>query len=335
MLNENSMRLYAFAIGKQAWSNEEASVHLNLPLAEIESARQQLTEHHLLHATESDTTVTATPPDVAVATLLADDVRQVHELQLGIAKHRGEMLALLPLYREMKAAASEGSHVEVLRDGAMVTRYLSEASRDVANEVLAVQPTAISNVERAKSSALKDIELLERGVKRKTLRRSRDRDHPPTLHLARELAPYGAEHRTLPILPLRVMIFDRTSALISRPDYNRDFTAIVVHSKDLVVSLAAVFDSIWDAATPMSAEMTEPQNHSDSAGLSSVQSAVLDGMALGLTDEAIASRVGVSVRTCRRHIASIFEYLGADSRFQAGALAAARGLLRPALLSQT
>lgn len=334
MLNENSMRLYAFAIGKQSWTNEQASVHLNLPIAEIMTARQQLTDHHLLHSTtDSESTVTATPPDVAVATLLAEDVRQVHELQLGIAKHRGEMLALLPLYREMKAAASEGSHIEVLSDGAMVTRYLSEASRDVSNEVLAVQPTPISNVERAKSSALKDIELLERGVTRKTLRRSRDRDHPPTLHLARELAPYGAEHRTLPILPLRVMIFDRTSALISRPDYDQDFTAIVVHSKDLVVSLAAVFDCIWDAATPMPVEMTEPQNVADAGGLNSVQSAVLDGMALGLTDEAIASRVGVSVRTCRRHIASIFELLGADSRFQAGALAATRGLLRPALLS--
>lgn len=334
MLSENSMRLYAFAIGKQTWTNEQASVQLNIPLAEIAAAREQLTEHHLLYSTAgSETTVTATPPDVAVATLLADDIRRVHELQLGIAKHRGEMLALLPLYREMKAAASEGSHVEILQDGAMVTKYLSEASRDVASEVLAVQPTPISNVERAKSSALKDIELLERGVKRRTLRRSRDREHPPTLHLARELAPHGAEHRTLPVLPLRVMIFDRTSALISRPDYDHDFTAIVVHSKDLVVSLAAVFDCIWDAATPMPVDLPKSQNHSEAGGLSAVQSAVLDGMALGLTDEAIAARVGVSVRTCRRHIASIFEYLGAESRFQAGALAASKGLLRPALLA--
>jgi DNA-binding NarL/FixJ family response regulator len=33
------------------------------------------------------------------------------------------------------------------------------------------------------------------------------------------------------------------------------------------------------------------------------------------------------VRTCRRHISTLFELLGAESRFQAGALAARRGWL--------
>lgn len=333
MLNENSMRLYAFSIGKHAWSDAQASIQLNLTIAEVAQARAQLIEHHLLQPLgENNPALTATPPDVAVAALVEADTQRVHELQMNIAKRRGEMLALLPLYRELKAAASEGPHVEVLEDGELVTQYLSEASRDVSKEVLAVQPTPISNVERARASAAKDIELLERGVQRKTLRRDRDRDHPPTLHLARELVPHGAEHRTVSVLPLRVMIFDRSSALVSRPAFDNDFAAIIVHSKELVASLATVFDSVWDAATPLLAEHRPGAEDAAPTGLSAVQSAILDGLALGLTDETIAARVGVSVRTCRRHIAAIFDFLGAESRFQAGALAAARGLLRPALL---
>ncbi|MFF8729062.1 hypothetical protein ACF073_21570 [Streptomyces sp. NPDC015171] len=41
----------------------------------------------------------------------------------------------------------------------------------------------------------------------------------------------------------------------------------------------------------------------------------------------IARRLGVSLRTCRKHIADLFQELGADSRFQAGYLTAARALL--------
>ncbi len=49
-------------------------------------------------------------------------------------------------------------------------------------------------------------------------------------------------------------------------------------------------------------------------------------LAEGAKDEVIARRLGVSLRTCRRHIAEILETLQADSRFQAGVLAERAGL---------
>lgn len=45
----------------------------------------------------------------------------------------------------------------------------------------------------------------------------------------------------------------------------------------------------------------------------------------GCTDELVARRLGVSVRTARRVAAELFARLGAQSRFQAGARALARG----------
>ncbi|MEK8226814.1 helix-turn-helix transcriptional regulator [Oerskovia sp. M15] len=52
--------------------------------------------------------------------------------------------------------------------------------------------------------------------------------------------------------------------------------------------------------------------------LTTVQASILSGLSAGLTDEAIAGRLGISVRTCRRHVATLFQVLGATSRFQAG-----------------
>ncbi|MFF7634637.1 hypothetical protein ACFZB9_15980 [Kitasatospora sp. NPDC008050] len=41
----------------------------------------------------------------------------------------------------------------------------------------------------------------------------------------------------------------------------------------------------------------------------------------------IAERAGLSVRSCRRHIAELMDRLGARSRFQAGVIAVQRGLI--------
>ncbi|KOG32387.1 hypothetical protein ADK34_09305 [Streptomyces viridochromogenes] len=48
-------------------------------------------------------------------------------------------------------------------------------------------------------------------------------------------------------------------------------------------------------------------------------------LAQGAKDEVIARRLGMSLRTCRRHIAELLEELGAESRFQGGALAERAG----------
>jgi DNA-binding NarL/FixJ family response regulator len=55
---------------------------------------------------------------------------------------------------------------------------------------------------------------------------------------------------------------------------------------------------------------------------------ILQTLATGLTDEAAARRLGISLRTYRRRVAGLMNLLEADSRFQAGVHAAERGLTR-------
>ena len=54
---------------------------------------------------------------------------------------------------------------------------------------------------------------------------------------------------------------------------------------------------------------------------------ILRLLADGLKDEAIARRLGMSLRTTRRHVADILSELNVSSRFQAGVAAARSGLL--------
>lgn len=57
--------------------------------------------------------------------------------------------------------------------------------------------------------------------------------------------------------------------------------------------------------------------------------ALLRELALGVTDEVAAARLGWSSRTLRRRLRSAMDKLGACSRFQAGCLATRAGLVHP------
>lgn len=62
-------------------------------------------------------------------------------------------------------------------------------------------------------------------------------------------------------------------------------------------------------------------------GPSPLQRMLLRLLAAGMTDEAAATRLGVSPRTVRRYVADLMEALSATSRFQVGVLAARNGWL--------
>jgi DNA-binding CsgD family transcriptional regulator len=134
----------------------------------------------------------------------------------------------------------------------------------------------------------------------------------------------GGEVRTVDQLPERMFIFDREMAFIpkrTRPD--RVPGALIVRDAVIVSFLCTLFEQFWIGAMPFVPE--GPGYHDASSDL---RRSIVSLLAQGLKDEAVAKRLGMSVRTCRRHIASLMQELGAESRFEAGVKAAQLGLLR-------
>jgi len=85
----------------------------------------------------------------------------------------------------------------------------------------------------------------------------------------------------------------------------------------VVGMLTSLFEELWNRAVPL------PFGRRGEAMTQVVRLA-----AQGLSDEAIARHLGVSVRTVRARFAEAMADLGAQTRFQAGVEAARRGWLR-------
>jgi DNA-binding NarL/FixJ family response regulator len=163
---------------------------------------------------------------------------------------------------------------------------------------------------------------VERGASVRLLFHDTVRSGGSALVYARRAVAAGAAVRTASISPLALVICDGEVALVPAAT-ERPQAAFRIGEPAIVAVLHAVFDNSWDTATPLDV----PLSADGRTGLAPGEQALLRLMAAGLTDEAAAKRLGVSLRTVRRQIQALMTRLQATSRFQAGHNAAQRGWL--------
>jgi len=128
----------------------------------------------------------------------------------------------------------------------------------------------------------------------------------------------GVEVRTVRELPTRMVIVDDHFALVGMAA-GGSTGALLVRSSELVAALTQYYDQLWESATPVVQTPTK--------GLGGTEREVLRLLVHGLKDEAIARHLQLSVRTVRRHISAIMDFVDAPTRFAAGAAAHRLGLL--------
>jgi two-component system, NarL family, nitrate/nitrite response regulator NarL len=97
----------------------------------------------------------------------------------------------------------------------------------------------------------------------------------------------------------------------------------------LAAALVAVARGLvaLDAALAPGLVRARPRPAPDAEGLTAREAEVLALLAEGLSNKAIAARLGVAERTAKFHVESILAKLGAETRSEAIVLAARRGLV--------
>jgi DNA-binding CsgD family transcriptional regulator len=161
------------------------------------------------------------------------------------------------------------------------------------------------------------------GISARILYHEAIRDDADASARARQLSASGAHIRTTWVsLPVMV-ISDRETALIVTDPADSATTSALIRHPTITATLAALFEQTWSNATPLASGEDRPT----SGGLGRIERDLLMLLASGATDEAAARRLGMSLRTARRHVATVMRQLNAASRFQAGVEAARRGWL--------
>nr|WP_203599620.1 helix-turn-helix transcriptional regulator [Streptomyces sp. SID10853] len=258
-------------------------------------------------------------PSLALHTMLRDIESEIHaqrSREVRIAETLERFIA-----RDSTGPTENTPGVVVLEGLPRINTAIDRANNDCVVEMLCVQPGPRS--EYALRVALpRDLALRERGAHMRTLYQ-RASLHSPGLRDYLEQMGDAIEIRSLDDIPERLIIFDRSVAFI--PASADRTTALELRHPALIEYLATVFERFWRQGIPLH-EPAPPVPAE--AGISERQYAVARLLSEGHPDEAVAKRLGISVRTCRTHIAHLSTVLGTTNRVQLGVRIAQSGMLK-------
>jgi regulatory LuxR family protein len=266
---------------------------------------------HLPRTPETASAALLHPAEVA----LRAAERRLVEQRDAMAEVRGTLGGLMPVYLDAVRARTRSSAIEEISDLAGVRAAISQLVYTADAEVTTCQPGG-GRPEPVLAEALpRDLAMLDRGIQMRTIYQHTARYHQPTQAYAETMISAGAQIRTLADIPDRMIIVDRRAAFI--PSMAHLTGALLVRDPSLVAFLCRTFERTWATGTPFQIGPTAAKEASED-----IKDSIVALLSNGLKDDVIAKRLGLSVRSCRRHIAEIMERLGARSRFQAGLLTA-------------
>jgi DNA-binding CsgD family transcriptional regulator len=325
-LTPEAVSLYTYAVAHPDWNAADVADELGLERKKLTEAVDILEKLQLFRrSVDPHRTWHALSPDCALAELVADEEAELHRRQAHVRKIRGELSALIPTYFEARRIRCSAEAIDIVRDVRTLRQLLTEWSRKVQDEVCISHPGGGMTEAGLARSLARDVPLLNRNVQMRTILQHSVRHHGPTHQYVLTVSPLGAKIRTVPVVPRRLIMFDRQVAFVPLEGGDPENGAAVVKEPALIDYMFTVFELLWASGRPYLA--TTDAGHPDvDYGRDELSRTILEYLAVGAKDDAIAHRLGLSVRTCRRHIAAIMEHLDASSRFEAGMLAEQRGL---------
>ncbi|WP_406475510.1 helix-turn-helix domain-containing protein [Streptomyces sp. NBC_01615] len=294
-----------------------------LGIAEVTGRRalDQLSELALLRPShEPGRGLQAISPDVGMELLLARQQAELAAHQQRIEESRAAAAQLIAEYADSRSAPSPG--VEQLTGLDQIRDRLTTLTREVRTEVMTFAPDGEHTRGSIEAARPLNEQLLGRGVRLRTIYLDSVRNSPHTAEYVDWLAAQGGQVRTVPTLPIRMIIVDRATAVIPTRSDDTAAGAVLLTGDGTLTALCALFETTWATAEPFgNAVPRDPQ------GLTGSEATTLRLLAEGHTDEAIAKRLGVSHRTARRIATGLMERLNARSRFEAGVRAVQQGWL--------
>lgn len=253
---------------------------------------------------------TVVPPDVGLGALIVQQ-------QAALQRVQGKLSQLMEVYRTGAAAAV--SEVEALTTPEQLATWIDNMERGARREVLAFfRPPYVLDGE------------LEVSVEVPSYRYVYERaalDDPRTPEELGRFLKHGYEIRIAADLPSKMIIVDRASVLLPMlPDQTSIHPGfLLVRGQALVHLLVALFERVWQTATPL--RLTATGVTEGMPAWDDFDVALLTYLLSGMPDKTVASRLGTSERTVQRRIQRLMKLAGADSRMQLAWYAAQSGLV--------
>ncbi|MFD0277179.1 LuxR C-terminal-related transcriptional regulator [Kitasatospora sp. NPDC127111] len=274
------------------------------------AALRRLVDVGLLMPNPMDACYTAVSPR-SVSDRLGAELRSEATRLLVCAENLpGALDSLTRAYDAMPRPPERSGGAVYLEGHVHIRHRISQLVSDCRTEVLTAQP-GHRPPEALKIALLQDVQLLQRGCSLRTIYQPVAVSDPAAIAYADEVTRRGSLIRTLDEPFQRLFVFDRSVAVLSA---NEDHsTAAFISDPAAIAFLVNTFERDWARA-----ETTDWAAAHTNGPARDAPERVGRLLARGLTQRAVASRLGLSERTVAAHISRLRERYGAQTLFQLG-----------------
>lgn len=295
-------QVYRLLVGHHSGETRAIAAELGIPASAMEPIVQGLLEKRLI--TRAAGLLAPTPPDVSLSPLVAQGQAELEQARAAVAR-------LAEQYRNGARLRDSTQLVQVVTGAETIREHALSLQRRAREEMLWFcrgDPIAMTESENDEESR-----ALERGVRYRVLYETALLEEPGALAGLVDDIRAGEDARSVPTLPIRLAIADRSLALCPLPadDAVGEPTAALVFGSSLLTALIALFESYWDRAVPIRIDASPAGEQ-----LTADERRLLSLLVGGVGDKSVATLLGVSHRTVQRRVQDLMHRTGARTRMQ-------------------
>ncbi|MFJ1753801.1 LuxR C-terminal-related transcriptional regulator [Kitasatospora sp. NPDC088134] len=305
LLTEREQELYRSILAQGGW------VLLHEAMEQDAGAALRLLELGLLFHYEFGDLLNVVNPETAAARLSAglreDSARTLARADAVAA----ELADLTEGYESLAARQKPTNVVRHIGNNLQVRHRIVQVESEMREERLAAPPGGARPHDLLKQSLVQAGEFLAAGIVLRTIYQPGARTDPLTAEYCAAVDGLGGQTRVLDEPYDRLLIFDRRVAVI--PTGVDAGSAAFVEDPAVVATLVDRFERDWARSEHVDwqAVVGTPRETGVPAELTGL-------LAAGLTQRAVATRLGVSERTVAAHLARLREHYGAETLVQLG-----------------
>jgi len=280
------------------------------PTDELETVLASLVDRGLA-VRGRESSYAAAPPAVALGALLREQRDALYSAELDLAE-------LVDAHRAVTSGRVPSDVVEVLTDIEAVRHRFAQIQQGAQREVRSMMVPNLTVVPYDDNDA--GYEALRRGVRYRAILDRAALAQPGIVKaILRDLAR-GEQIRVADHVPVKMMIADDALAMLPlSAERNTAPESLLVHAGGLLSALSTYFELSWERAYPL-----WPNRAGDDlvelrpGEIDELDSQILALLLAGMTDQALAGQLGLSLRTVQRRIRVLMDKAGVDTRIQLG-----------------
>ena len=309
--------VYRALVGSPNATPVRLAGELDLPLPEVERALATLVDVGLALRPD-DASYTGAPPAVALGALIT-------EQRQGLRLAEQALATLAEEHRSAVAGQSISDLIEVVSSVDAVRHRFQQVQQAADHEMRMFITAPFVAVRPGENTA--EPAAVERGVRIRAVVERAALSEAGAIDEAVDSLRRGLELRVAEQLPIKLVLADSDLALVPlEVASGGEPGAVLIQRSGLLAALEALFEAVWRQAHPLELASLEsgevPASDGGSDGPTAADRRILALMLAGLTDQAVANQLDLSLRSVQRRLRHLQDLAGVHSRMQLGWYAA-------------